>query len=262
MTKSVKQIRKIKLNDSGLKGLEVSYLHPEEKNNLVWNNEHIEKRKHPIHSELESAILDLRNFALEICGYYISEPGVNEKNQLISDTSVTEILMSVDAFKISGEMRVIGDKFIKISTPEIESGDGYDHFETVMNIIKKITEETHEYMAGKKMLSNEEFLAKYAKVKGDDVMVKDFKNMSAKEKRDACTDILQKMGAIVIIDEDAEIESINDQLTIEESPVVEEPVAEIVPISTPVAEIIPTVIKEEIPIQPAFVPQPMNIPKF
>jgi hypothetical protein len=213
MTKTVKQITKIRLKDDGLKGLEVTYMYPQEKDNLIWNNEHIEKRKHPIHNELENAINDLRNFALELCGYYNETISVMHKDYLIEESKITEIVINgTTSFKISGEMRTLGDKFIKISTPDIEIADGYEHFETVLKVIDKIVEETHGYMAGKKKLDEAEFLKKFAKLKNDDVLIKEFKDMTNKEKRDKCTEILEKMGAVVLINEELEIEDVNVQI--------------------------------------------------
>jgi hypothetical protein len=270
MTKTVKQIKKIKLNDDGLKGVEVTYMHPQEKDNMIWNNEHVEKRKHPIHGELESDINVLRNFLLELCGYYIGSPNAEEKNQLIAETKVVEIQMTPESFKISGEMRAIGDKFIKIGTPEIEIGDGYEHHETVQKILAKIVEEAHEYMAGRKRMSESDFLEKWAKRKGDDVMIKELQHMGAKEKKDYYISALEKMGAIVLMDETAEVSEEDAQMVITNVEVEEEVEAEVVPISTPVMEIIPAVVEETIPIQPAFVPQPgfimdpqfVALPKF
>lgn len=254
MTKTTKQITKVKLNNDGLKGMEVTYLFPEEKDNMIWNNEYVSKRKHPIHGDLEAAILDLRNFMLEICGFYVGEPDKSQKDYLIEDTKIIEISTNPNSFKISGELRVIGDKFIKISTPEVEVSDGYEHYEAVTSIIAKIVEETHEYMAGKKKMSENDFLAKFAKIKGDDVMIKELKHMSAKEKRDYYTKALEKMGAVVLIDEDSEITEEDAQLDIESNIVeAEEVEAEIIPISTPAA------IEEP---KQDFIPVPLSLPKF
>ncbi|MEY2869388.1 MAG: hypothetical protein RIR01_1879 [Bacteroidota bacterium] len=217
MTKTVKQITKIRLKDDGLKGLEVTYMHPQEKDNLIWNNEHIEKRKHPIHNDLESSINDLRNFMLELCGYYNETISVMHKDYLIDETKITELVINgSDSFKISGEMRTLGDKFIKISTPDVEVSDGYSHFDTVVKVIAKIVEETHEYISGKKKLDEAEFLKKFAKLKNDDVLIKEFKDMSNKEKRDKCTEILEKMGAVVLINDELEIDDVDVQLNIQE----------------------------------------------
>jgi len=209
-----------------LKGLEVTYMHPQEKDNLIWNNEHIEKRKHPIHNDLENSINDLRNFMLELCGYYNETISVMHKDYLIEETKITELVINgSDSFKISGEMRTLGDKFIKISTPDVEVSDGYSHFDTVVKVITKIVEETHEYMAGKKKLDEAEFLKKFAKLKNDDVLIKEFKDMSNKEKRDKCTEILEKMGAVVLINDELEIDDVDVQLNIQEVEVEEvEPV--------------------------------------
>lgn len=257
MTKTVKQIKKIKLNDDGLKGAEVTYIHPQEKDNMIWSNEHTEKRKHPIHGELEASINDLRNFLLEICGYYPVDIEVNTKNQMIADTRVTEIVMEPEKFKLSGEMRVIGDKFIKVSTPDIEIGDGYAHFDTVVKIIAKIVEEAHEYMAGKKRMSETDFLEKWAKRKGEEGLIKELKHMSAKEKRDYYTTALEKMGAIVIMDESAEISEDSAQMEITNVEV-EEIEAEVIPITTPVSE----AVQEEIPVAPIFNAVPPKMPAF
>ena len=280
MTKTVKQIKKIKLNDDGLKGVEVTYMHPQEKDNMIWNNEHKETRKHPIHGEMENAIADLRNFLLETYGYYNEGISVSEKNQLIEDTRVIEINLAPDMFKLSGEIRLIGDKFGKIPGIEVEVGDGYAHYETVQKILAKVVEEAHEYMAGRKRMSESDFLEKWAKRKGDDVMIKELQHMSAKEKKDYYTSALEKMGAIVLMDETAEVSEedaqmsianveVEDELEITEKDVVviKEELNNIVHISTPVMEIIPAVVEEIIPIQSAPIPQAappqfVTLPKF
>lgn len=280
MTKTVKQIKKIKLNDDGLKGVEVTYMHPQEKDNMIWNNEHKETRKHPIHGEMENAIADLRNFLLETYGYYNEGISVSEKNQLIEDTRVIEINLAPDMFKLSGEIRLIGDKFGKIPGIEVEVGDGYAHYETVQKILAKVVEEAHEYMAGRKRMSESDFLEKWAKRKGDDVMIKELQHMSAKEKKDYYTSALEKMSAIVLWDETAEVSEedaqmsianveVEDELEITEKDVVviKEELNNIVPISTPVMEIIPAVVEEIIPIQSAPIPQAappqfVTLPKF
>ena len=209
MSKTVKQITKIKLKDSGLKGLEVSYVYPQEKDNMIFANEHIEKRKHPIHGELENAVNDLRNFLLEVCNYFPDGLTVQDKDLLIEDTRVIEIgIGGADMFKISGDLRVIGDKFVKLGTPKVEAADGYEHFETVQNILKVIVAETHEYMAGKKKLDESAFLMKFAKKHDDVVLIKEFEGMSNKEKRDKCTEILEKMGGIVLMNEEMDISDV------------------------------------------------------
>jgi hypothetical protein len=94
----------------------------------------------------------------------------------------------------------------------VEAADGYEHFETVLKVITTVVEETHEYMAGKKKLDEAEFLKKFAKLKNDDVLIKEFKDMSNKEKRDKCTEILEKMGAVVLINDELEIDDVNVQI--------------------------------------------------
>lgn len=236
MSKTTKQITKIKLNGEGLKGLEVSYMHPQEKGGMIWNNEHVEKRKHPIHEDLENEINVLRNFMLELCGYYSESISVMEKDQLILDTKITEVVIGgAESFKISGEMRTLGDKFIKVATPEVESADGYAYFGAVMAVIARITEETHEYMAGKKKLDEEAFMMKFAKMKNDDVAVKEFSKMSNTEKRDKCREILEKLGGVCLINEALDIEDIDVQLEISTEEV-KEVLDDIIPMTTPMGE--------------------------
>jgi hypothetical protein len=233
MSKTVKQVTKIKLVDGGLKGLEVTYIHPQEKDNMIWSNEHIEKRKHPIHKDLNKVIGDLRNFLLDVCGYYNETTSVMHKDYLIEECNVTEVSIGgSDSFKISGELRVRGDKFIKIATPEVEIADGYEHFDTVQNIIKAAVLETHEYMAGKKKLDEADYLKMFAKRKGDDVLIKEMKDMSKKELKDKCTEMLEKMGAIVLMDEEQEGQLELEPVSTDILQVVEQK-GEIIPISIP-----------------------------
>ncbi len=179
-----------------------------------------------------------------------------EKDQLILDTKITEVVIGgSESFKISGEMRTLGDKFIKIATPEVESADGYAYFGAVMAVIARITEETHEYMAGKKKLDEEAFMMKFAKMKNDDVMIKEFDKMSNTEKRDKCRDILEKLGGVCLINEELDIEDINVQLEITEE--TKEVEAEIIPISTPIGQA--NFVLAEGEVNPIATPEPIKV---
>lgn len=217
MSKTVKQISKIKLKDGGFKGVEVTYTYPQEKDGLIWANEHIEKRKHPIHTDLKKAINDLRNFMLEVYNYIPDGLSVADKDYLIEDTRVIQIdICGTDSFKLSGDMRLIGDKVGKIPGIKVEAADGYAHFETVMNIIKVIKDETMEYMAGKKKLDEGQFMLDFAKKRGDEVLIKEFASMGTKEKMDKCREFLEQCGGIVLINEELDVNEI--QTTVDFTP--------------------------------------------
>lgn len=222
MSKTVKQISKIKLKDSGLKGLEVTYTYPQEKDNYIWANEHIEKRKHPIHTDLGKAINDLRHFLLEGAGYFTHDLSKSEKDYLIEDCKVVEVQMNNEMFKLSGVLRTVGDKDVKVTTPKIEMADGYENFEAVAAILRTVIAETMEYMAGKKKLDESAYLMQYAKQKNDEALIKDFASMSNKEIKDKCTEILEKMGGIVLINEELDVNEVKIDFTTSEEDIEEE----------------------------------------
>lgn len=202
------KIRSINVLNGGLKGLEVDCLRIEKANDREFENEYSEKRKHPIHMELTNSLTDLRPFFLEILGMDKKE---------VEDIEVTKITIREDAFLLSGKKKVFDTKTIAVNTPLVDDSDGYKNFDKVMKLIDSIVAETEVHMTGTKQLSDTEILLQFAQSgkKGLDYSIDEIKGLSAEEQKDLCTKILEKMGSIVVHNEDIEVtaEDSNDLLT-------------------------------------------------
>lgn len=212
------EIKKIKLLSGGYKGAEVTYLKPEMKNKKEFINEIVEKRKHPIHGDMEKPFRDLRYHLLEICGYLSGPLDKSEIDYMIAECEIVSISFKSGMFVLSGTKKtIVGNKEVSITTPKIEDEDGYSHFDTVMKIIETIIEETHQYLSGTKKVSDEEVAVRFitsGKDKSEEA--ERYNNMTLEERREYHTRILQQIyGSVVYHNEDLDLETIQDAEVLE-----------------------------------------------
>ena len=212
-----KLIKKIAVNVGGLKGLTLSGTVESVKENKIAINEYCDKIKHPIHVALEAGIGDLRFAVLEICGLLQETTNKNVRASLLNDCKILAIEFQLGYtpwFKIKASSRVFDEKFHIICTPKVDEEDGYEHFNTVINIIKVILEEVNHYVNKTKVISDEELMESFVKHgKGKSLDREAMESMSAEEKSEWLHSELGKMGFIVnsvhmddlVKEEDAEV---------------------------------------------------------
>lgn len=204
------EIKKIKLLSGGFKGAEVTFLRPEQKNGKNFINEVTEKRKHPIHLDMETPFKKLRFYLLDICELLRGGEDDAERQYIVAESEVVSIKIDSNSFVISGSKDVVGGKSIKLETPKMEEGDGYGNYDKVMELIESIVSETEQYLAGTKKVSDEEVAVRWitsGKDKSEEA--ERYDSMSAEEKRDYHTKVLEEMyGSVVMHNDDLEMETI------------------------------------------------------
>lgn len=184
------EIASVKLVNAGLKGIVVTYAQASSKDDRSFIDEHVSKKKAPIHSELEEAFEELREPLLDICGY--SNP-----EGYATDVEMTGVTFSNKGFVLSAKLSILdGDKTINLVTPLIRDGNEYPGFMSVHQTLEKIYAETRSYMSGDKSFSDEQLVLKFNSDK-DDFDVESFKKMTKEEQREIATKILQDQGSIV-----------------------------------------------------------------
>lgn len=205
-----KQIRKVALSSEGLKGLVIEGTVETVKENRVAINGFRDTVKHPIHLDLEEKIKDLRFHFLNITGLITDSTSKNEKSSLISGCNILSFEVGEDYFIIKAESRVFDTKYVKFSTPRVDSSDGYEFFEIVNQLLADILIEVHAYMKGLKKITDEEITVRYIQQGRDSNIDLDaFKEMSNEDKRDYMTSVLEKLGCIVITNEDMDISTVD-----------------------------------------------------
>lgn len=204
-----KQIRKVTLSSEGLKGLIIEGTLETVKENRIAINGFKDTVKHPIHLDLEEKIRDLRLHALSIAGLITDSTPKSEKSSLIGGCNVLSFEMSEDYFVIKVESRVFDTKYIKFSTPKVDSSDGYEYFDIVNQLLKEILIEVHAYMKGLKKITDEEITVRYIQQGKSNIDLDAFKEMSNEDKRDYMTAVLEKLGCIVITNEDMDVSTID-----------------------------------------------------
>ena len=214
-----RQIRKISLNVSGLKGLILEGTYESYKDNKLVINGFKDTLKSPIHFELEDKIKELRFFALEICGLITDTTTKHEKSTLLEQADIIsiEFKKGIDGFfKLKASSRVFDTKSQNLTTPKVDVSDNYEYYYTVMNIIEAILAEVDQYAKGLKKVTDEEIMMSYVRHgKDKNVDISALNEMSAEERADYCQSVLEKLGCLVIRPDEVEDGEIEEELVTE-----------------------------------------------
>jgi hypothetical protein len=207
-----KQIRKVTLQASGLKGLIIEGTYESVKDNKIVINNYKDTVKHPITLDLEDKVKDLRFNLLEICGLITDSSRKDEKLSLLGGSEVVSVEYQPerDYFIIKGMSRVFDTKYIKLTTPKVDNSDGYENYDTVVKIIEAVFYEVDQYAKGLKKISDEELALSFIRHgKGGEIDEDAFMKMNNEEKAEYCTKVLEKLGCLVIRNEDMDINDVD-----------------------------------------------------
>lgn len=198
-------IRKITVQDKGLKGLIISGTEEVMKDNKTVINGFVDTLKFPIHADLEQKIADLRIYALEVCGLTNEDAKDLKKQEKFMLHHGAEVLSFefeqgvLGWMKIKCSSRVFDTKTQNITTPKIDINDKYELFEPMMTNLDEILEEVKLYVSGQKKVTDEEFMLTYVRLGKDKNVTMDALNeMNAEERADYCQSVLEKYGCLVI----------------------------------------------------------------
>lgn len=209
MDKSKLSIASVKLVNGGMKGIEVEYLLPSTKGNVQFLDIYKSKRKAPIHTELEDCFKWLRNHMLDICGYSLDP---EERSYLLPAIEMTGVKYGDKGIIMTANLNILGgNKVLSLTTPLIVDELDYKEYGDLVKIINGIYSETKDYMAGLKVMSDVQIVARF-NAKNDDFDIDSFNKMTAKEQRDLATKILEDQGCMVFH---------NDELTDEPGQVID-----------------------------------------
>lgn len=208
-------IEKVVINAGGLKGLTLSGKQEIIKENKISVDSFVDGKKRPIHQDLEDKIEELRYHALDICGLITDTTTKNEKISLLGGCDVLAFefeLGETGFFKIKVSTRVFDTKVITLTTPKVDSSDGYEYFDTVMKIIESILVEIKHFVDETKVISDSELAINYIRHgKGVKVDMEEYNAMDEDAKVAFHQEALAKLNYLVNVihvgemeDEDAE----------------------------------------------------------
>ncbi len=189
-----KAIIGINIKNGGMKGLEINYCQQDEKDGKVWNNEYWTARKVPVGEELENVIKAFRYYLLDILGYEM-------ENANVADCIINEINFP-GSIEIKGEKKVLnGTHYVKAPTGKIDDSHEYEKMEELRNLVGQLKKEIEKYMEGKSIMGERQFVMKfYEGKKGFDEA--EFAGLSDADLKVKYTEALEKLGSIVIHEED------------------------------------------------------------
>lgn len=205
-----KQIKKVVVLSGGLKGLEIHGTVESIKENRFFINGFKDTVKHPIHILLEDKIKDLRYHALNITGLITDKTSKDEHRSLIDGCEVLAFEVGSDCFAIKVSSRVFDTKYITLTTPKVDSSDNYEFFKEANELLSEIMIEVHAYMKGLKKITDEEITIRYIQQgKDKNVDMDVFRDMSNEDKITYMTALMEKLGCMVITNEDMDVEHID-----------------------------------------------------
>ncbi len=211
------QIKKIKINGEGLKGISVTYVKPEEKGGRTFSTDVVEEKRYPIHLGLETKFKELREYHNDICGLLAGKLGENEVKYIVNNTDIIGLSLGNDWFLLSAKVNTFADKKIAISTPKIDLSDEYHAYDKVQKLIEEILTEVADYMSGAKKATDEDFgrrvIERELKRGKETISMDEFDAMSEEQKKVFCTGYLEKVcGSLVSHTDDLIIEEENSTI--------------------------------------------------
>ena len=207
------RINSVKLVNGGLKGIEVKYALPVDKDGRQFTDELTHKKKAPIHSQLEETFGWLKGHLLDICGYHLETREMD-----IEETEMVSVTYNEKGFILVGKKRILNsDKEIDLNTKLIEDGNEYFDFGKVTAILEGIYAETKDYMSGEKSFDDSQLVLKFNS-KDKDFDIDTFTSLSKDEQRKIADSILEGMKAIAFFpeeeeDEEEDIEKYHGEVT-------------------------------------------------
>ncbi len=180
--------------ESGMKGLHVTFSHQEVIDGKTWNIDDLQKRKMPVGENLDKVIKAFRYYLLDACGYDMEDMNVAE-------ATIKEISFG-GGVRIMGSRKILnGTKMLKLDTKEIDESHEYEKMEELRNLVGQLKAEIDIYMDGKSVVSEKQFVLNFYKdKKGFDEA--EYAGMSEVDLKAKYTEALEKMGSIVIHNED------------------------------------------------------------
>lgn len=180
----------IRVKEGGMKGLEVSFCHQEEKDGKTWNIEDWQDRKMPVGEKLDEVIKAFRWYLMDIYGYDMES--VNE-----ADCKIKEVKFDGDIV-ISGELRVVnGSRTVNLKTCKVDDALEYEKIDELRKLVGQLKEEVALYMEGKSIMNDKQFVMTFYKDKkgfGE----AEIAGMNEEQIKEHHTAALEKIGSIVI----------------------------------------------------------------
>lgn len=173
------KINKVMLRNRGIKGLDLVYEKYEERGGVSFLVEVRDKRRAPVHGDLLKCFEWLEKSMLLVL----------EKER--GNVEVNGVEIKDVGYVLHGSLEV-GSGVIGIKSG-ILSGENFDGYGEVLNIVKGLLEEVGEYLDRGKTMGIDEYLAVLDKGKVE------YEGLSEEEKKAVSIKLLEEAGAIVLM---------------------------------------------------------------
>ena len=192
-----RRVQSISLINGGLKGLRIVY----EVSRNLDGNMHKEVLDHtikvPVGEEVKIHFRELRHYMLDVIGFFAGEIDEDVQNDICMDSEVTKITLKEDAWLLTGNRTVLGNKVVALNTPLVKATDEYKHYEDADLVIEDLFEAVGKYMDNKVKIDKKQVVLDfYGEAKID--------AMTDEEKKNAYTTFLEKTGSIVLHKDEVE----------------------------------------------------------
>lgn len=191
------KISKVKLIQGGVKGIEVHYLGTSVKDDVTFTDEHVVKYTAPVQKAMKEAFKKLK---FHLLAFY----RLGKDKYAGESTEITGVTSNGINFLISGKMKSIGNTTLALNTPNVTEDLDFPDHDTVIEVIDEIYAEVETYVEMDSAIDRKQLVIDYFNEKGEKQKVLDVDNLTQDQILDQAREILEKNGAIVMMEDDME----------------------------------------------------------
>jgi len=190
------KITKVRMIDKGLKGLEITFLKNEERGGLTFQNEYVARIKVPLNGVVRKAFLDLeKDFGVLL--------GLHEKVNFSTVEGIS--YRKGEGVVLSGRISVGQWGEYMVKTMFVGEGSEYSNYDRLMDASDKLIEVVGLWMEQSTVPTAKQMLMDFREM-GKPGMTQalseyNFDEMNAEDAQKKAVELLEKMGAVVLMQE-------------------------------------------------------------
>ena len=197
------KISKVKLINKGTKGLSVFYSKPENRGTTAFNTDNERKFYIPIPPEMRSLFIELESHAKELLR--LAEH---------ADLNVTAVHTRGENIQLTAGVYTFDSREYSVTTALVTPDTEYADYGKLNGVIEKIYALIPEYISSKTAPSANQMLLEFQQYGPDKIKKKfddvDLASMAEDDQVKMAQEILESMGAVVLMKEDASIDHGDD----------------------------------------------------
>lgn len=190
------KIKSLKLKLGGLKGLMITYESMKTSEGASFVEEVKLSYRKPVQGELKFKFMDFVDLVKLVCNI--------KEGATVRVNAIENIDMKEEMFSINATVMCEGiERMYDISSPTLSAIDGIDGFAEAFESLKTMLELTSKYLSSNEKIDSRQILMDFQAERPGKLGDVSIDELSQEEQIEKATELLEKLGALVIIPEAA-----------------------------------------------------------